>query len=62
MVNVDKALCGTSLGIASLLGVVFLVDLIARIPFGGSSLTTDICVVLASALIIWQGLETWWEL
>ena len=62
MMNVPKALCGVSLGVASLLGVVFLVDLIAAIPFSRFSVTTDVCVLLAALLLIWQGLETWWEL
>ena len=62
MKMLNKALCGLALGIAGLLGVVFLVDLIVAIPFGRLEVVTDILVVVASGLVIWQGTETWLQL
>ena len=61
MKTVNKVLCGAALGVGGLLGVVFLVDLIAGIPFG-REIATDILVVIASGLLLWQGLETWFQL
>jgi hypothetical protein len=60
--RLQKVLCGSALAIAGLLALVFLLDLAIKIPFGRFSWSTDVLVVLASALIIWQGLETWKEL
>ncbi|MBX9655459.1 hypothetical protein K2Y11_17735 [bacterium] len=60
--NVKKILCMSGLGIAGILGLLFLLDLVIGIPFGRSDITTDILVVLAAGLLIWQGVETWLEL
>jgi hypothetical protein len=60
--NVKKILCMSGLGIAGILGLLFLLDLAIGIPFGRSDITTDILVVLAAGLLIWQGVETWLEL
>ena len=57
--NVKKILCGSALGIAGVLGLMFLLDLIIGIPFGRSDITTDILIILAAGLLIWQGVETW---
>lgn len=62
VVKIPKILCGIALGIAALLAIVFLLDLAIGIPLGRSSVSTDIVVVLASALILWFGIETWLEL
>lgn len=60
--NLKKILCMTALAIAGILALLFLLDLAIAIPFGRSDLTTDILVVVAAGLIIWQGIETWREL
>ena len=60
--KIQKVLCAGTLGIAGLLAVIFLVDLLAGIFFGRQYPMTDMFVVLACGLIIWQGLETWFEL
>ena len=60
--NLQKILCGAALAVAGLLGVVFLVDLAVGIPFQRFSWATDLIVLLACGLIIWQGIETWNEL
>ena len=62
VMKLPKILCASALGIAGFLGLLFLVDMIAGIPFGRFSIPTDIVVILACGLIIWQGLETWFEL
>lgn len=60
--RLQKTLIGASLGVAGLLAVIFLVDLIIGIPFGRFSIMTDAFVLLASGLIIYQGIETWRDL
>jgi hypothetical protein len=48
--------------VAGLFLLVFLADLALKIPFERTHMTADIFVVLSAGLIIWQGLETWFEL
>lgn len=60
--NLQKVLCGAALGISGLLALIFLLDLLLGIPFGRFSISTDIIVLIAAGLIIWQGVETWMEL
>lgn len=60
--NLQKILCGAALGVSGLLALIFAIDLIAGIPFGRFSVSTDIIVLLASGLILWQAIETWLEL
>lgn len=57
--NLKKGLTLTALIIAGVLAVVFLLDLAIGIPFERQDITTDILVILASGLLIWQGIETW---
>lgn len=60
--KLPKILCGSALGISGVLGVVFLIDLIVKIPFNRANWATDVVVLLACGLIFWQALETWFEL
>lgn len=60
--RLPKILCATSLGIAAVVGLVFLLDLLIKIPFERFDVTTDIVVIIACGLLIWQGIETWFEL
>lgn len=62
VMRLPKILCATALGIAGVVGLVFLLDLIIGIPFGRENLGTDLIVLVACALLLWQGLETWFEL
>lgn len=62
MKALNKTLCGIALGIAGLLALVCLVDLAVAIPFGRLSVSTDVLVIIASGLILWQGLDTWFQL
>lgn len=59
--NLKKILSMTAMVIAGVLGVVFLLDLAVGIPFGRSDVVTDVLVIVAAALLIWQGVETWLE-
>lgn len=61
-VNIHRILCATAGGIASLMALVFLLDLAIAIPFGRFSIWTDLCVLIAAGLVVWQTIETWQEL
>jgi hypothetical protein len=47
----DKWLCWASMGVAGLLLLLFLLDLVVKVPFGGISMVVDILGLLASALV-----------
>jgi|DewCreStandDraft_4_1066084.scaffolds.fasta_scaffold331611_1 hypothetical protein len=50
----DKILCYGSLGIAILMLLIFLLDLVAGFPFGGGPFTTvDIFGILASGIVVY---------
>lgn len=52
----DKALCYGALGVGALMMLVFLLDLIAGIPFGGGNFVTgDVFGLLASAIVVYLG-------
>jgi hypothetical protein len=52
----EKMLCYGTLGISVLMAVVFLLDLVVGIPFGGSAFTTgDILGLLASLIVAYLG-------
>lgn len=59
--NLKKILCMTAMVFAGILGLIFLLDLLLGMPFGRSDIYTDIFVILAAGLLIWQGIETWRE-
>ncbi|MEJ7594663.1 MAG: hypothetical protein WKF77_24295 [Planctomycetaceae bacterium] len=45
-----------SLGVAALMGVVAILDLVLGMPFGGQSVW-DIMVILAAGLVIFMGID-----
>ncbi len=47
--------------LAALLGLLFLADLALGIPFNRAAFLLDIGIIIAAALIIWQGVETFRE-
>lgn len=58
----EKVLCYSSLIGAGLVTLIFLIDLIVKIPFGGASRVLDLLFVLGGAFVLWQGYETYREL
>ena len=52
----DKALCYGALGIGALMMLVFLLDIVAKVPFGGEQFVVgDIFGFLASAIVVYLG-------
>jgi hypothetical protein len=49
----EKWLCWGSMGVAGLLLVLFLFDLLTGIPFGGVSVAVDVISMLASAIVLY---------
>lgn len=60
--KLNAVLTWGSLIIAGLLGLLFLIDVATGLFFQRFSLLTEICVIIAAGLIIWQGVETLKEL
>jgi threonine/homoserine/homoserine lactone efflux protein len=57
----EKILCMAAMIVAGLLALVFLLDAALGVPFGRASVTFDVLVLIGSAFILWQGLETYKE-
>ncbi len=55
--SMEKWLCWGSLGVSGVLLILFLLDLIIKIPFGGLSLAVDIVALLAAGLVIYLSWE-----
>ncbi len=51
----EKGLCWTSLGISGLLLILFMLDLILKMPFGGLNRLVDILGALSCALVLYLG-------
>jgi hypothetical protein len=60
--SMEKWLCWSSMGIAGLLILLFLMDMIVGFPFGGISPAIDIVCMLASALVLYLGYDAYREL
>ncbi len=58
----EKGLCLAAVLVAALMLIIFGLDLALKWPFGRAGLVQDIVLVIAAALIIWMGYETWREL
>lgn len=56
--KLDKLFCLVAAILAGLVGLAFLADLLAGIPFGRFSVAADLIFAAASGLIVWQALET----
>lgn len=57
----EKVLTWVALIVAGLVALIFLLDLIAGVPFGRGSLVLDILFLIGAAFVIYQGVETWRE-
>ena len=58
----EKWLCWGSMGLAGVLLILFLLDLILGIPFGGIGWLIDILGILACGLVGYLGWESFKEL
>lgn len=58
----EKWLCWGSIGLAGVLLILFLLDLILGIPFGGIGVTINILGILACGLVGYLGWESYKEL
>ena len=57
----DKILCYSAMGVAGLVTLICLLD-VAFSVLGHASVALDIMLIIAAALILWQGFETAREL
>ena len=60
--SMDKWLCWVSMGVAGLLVLLFLLDMIIGFPFGGISPAINIVCMLASALVLYLGYDAFRDL
>jgi hypothetical protein len=51
----EKWFCWGAIGISGLLLILFVLDLVIKIPFGGLSLMVDIVSAIACALVAYLG-------
>lgn len=58
----EKLLCWLSMGVAGVVLLAFLLDLIIRIPFGGLSPILSIVIILAAGIVLYISWETSREL
>jgi hypothetical protein len=58
----QKWLCLGAMIAAGILFLVYGLDLALKWPFNREGITQDIVFVIASALVLWQGYETWREM
>jgi hypothetical protein len=49
----EKWLCWGSMGVSGLLLLLFLLDVILKVPFGGVSRVVDVFGILASGLVLY---------
>jgi hypothetical protein len=57
-----KGLCWASLGIAGLLTLCFVLDMVLGMPFGGASVAMDVFGILAGGVIVYLAIDTIREL
>ncbi len=57
----EKILTYAAMGVAGVIALLFLIDLILGMPFGGYRVM-DVLFVLGAAFVLWQGFETYREL
>jgi hypothetical protein len=51
----EKYLCWGAIGVAGLMLLLFLLDIIVHVPFGGLSAAVDVFGILASGLVLFLG-------
>jgi hypothetical protein len=58
----ERWLCWGSMGVAGLLLLLFVLDLVIKVPFGGMGLMVDIFGILASGLVLYLGYDAFRDL
>jgi hypothetical protein len=58
----EKKLCWGSMGVAGLLILLFLLDLLLGFPFGGISSTVDIFGIIASGIVLFLAYDAFRDL
>ncbi|MFO0926630.1 MAG: hypothetical protein U0736_06260 [Gemmataceae bacterium] len=58
----EKILCFGSMGIAGLLLLLFVLDMVVKMPFGGTSVLVDIFGILVSALVLYLAFDAFRDL
>jgi hypothetical protein len=58
----EKWLCWGSMGAAGLLLLLFLLDMILKVPFGGVNKVVDVFGILASALVLYLAYDAFRDL
>ena len=58
----EKWLCLGSMGVAGLLLLLFLLDMILAFPFGGASIGVDIFGILACGVVLYLGYDAYRDL
>ncbi len=61
-ISMEKWLCWASMGVAGLLVLLFLLDLLSGYPFGGISKAVDIMLLLASGLALYLAYDAFKDL
>jgi hypothetical protein len=60
--SMEKWMCWSSMGVAGLLLLLFLLDLLFKFPFGGISPPVDIFSILASGLVLYLAWDAYRDL
>lgn len=60
--SMEKWFCWGAMGIAGLMLVLFLLDLLLEMPFGGISGTVDIISMVACAVLVYLGWNAYRDL
>jgi hypothetical protein len=60
--SMEKWLCWSSMGVAGLLLLLFLLDVIFSFPFGGISTPVDVFGLVASALVLYLAYDAFRDL
>jgi hypothetical protein len=60
--SMEKWMCWSSMGVAGLLLLLFLLDLLFKFPFGGISPAVDIFSLLASGLVLYLAWDAYRDL
>ncbi len=55
--SMEKWLCWGSLGVAGLMLILFVLDILLEFPFGGLSKVVDIFGILASAVLLYMAFD-----